>query len=638
MSIRYSCAAILTLVLASTGSALLAQAPVTIEWRRAGNLSLDRSSSLGLAGLASGPVSRVWYAEDGSRIYVLGMTGRIFETTDLEQWVPAELSVAVPLEPAADFARSRPETASKTRRALRDRVYAAGRYVYRSDDDGANWTNLTEFRRESILGDGILDFAPSPRDPDEITVATRNGLWRSVDAGLTWSGLNDSLPNFPANRILETPNGVNGIRLSGDSGAFEWRPGERKAWREVRDDSLVAEATRHERLTQQLGVRITASAVVGDVTYAGGVDGRIWASSDRGGTWRVSKLQETGMITRIVVDAQDPRIALATAGARPSELAPSRSGVHLLRTINGGGFWDDLTGNLPDVAASGVTFERSSGAIYAATARGVFYTTGDLNGLGPATEWRLLASELSKGKAATDVQLGVGGHQLYAILEGDGVFATAAPHRRGSPRLVNAADFSTRAAAPGSLLTLIGSEIRGARTGSLRVPILAATAERSEIQVPFDVRGTTLPLTFESSSGRMQFGLPLDSVSPAIFVDRDGAPMLLDAESGVMLDSMSPARSGNRVQILSTGLGRVRPEWPTGVAAPIEAPPAVLAKVRAWLDRTPVDVTRAVLAPGYIGFYLIEIELPKIVNYGPAELYIEADGRESNRVRIFIEP
>jgi uncharacterized protein (TIGR03437 family) len=56
------------------------------------------------------------------------------------------------------------------------------------------------------------------------------------------------------------------------------------------------------------------------------------------------------------------------------------------------------------------------------------------------------------------------------------------------------------------------------------------------------------------------------------------------------------------------------------------------------LDRNPVDVTRAVLAPGYIGFYLIEIELPKIVNYGPAELYIEADGRESNRVRLYIEP
>jgi len=106
----------------------------------------------------------------------------------------------------------------------------------------------------------------------------------------------------------------------------------------------------------------------------------------------------------------------------------------------------------------------------------------------------------------------------------------------------------------------------------------------------------------------------------------------------VMLDAMSPARSGNRIQILGSGLGRVRPEWPAGVAAPMDAPPSVVARVRAWLDRTPVEVTRAVLAPGYVGFYLIEIELPSIVNYGPAELYIEADGRESNRVRVFIEP
>jgi uncharacterized protein (TIGR03437 family) len=45
-----------------------------------------------------------------------------------------------------------------------------------------------------------------------------------------------------------------------------------------------------------------------------------------------------------------------------------------------------------------------------------------------------------------------------------------------------------------------------------------------------------------------------------------------------------------------------------------------------------------VLAPGFVGFYLVEVEIPKIVNYGPAELYIEAGGQTSNRVRIYIEP
>jgi uncharacterized protein (TIGR03437 family) len=44
------------------------------------------------------------------------------------------------------------------------------------------------------------------------------------------------------------------------------------------------------------------------------------------------------------------------------------------------------------------------------------------------------------------------------------------------------------------------------------------------------------------------------------------------------------------------------------------------------------------LSPGYVGFYLVEIEIPKIVNYGPAELYVEVDGQPSNRVRVYIEP
>jgi uncharacterized protein (TIGR03437 family) len=114
--------------------------------------------------------------------------------------------------------------------------------------------------------------------------------------------------------------------------------------------------------------------------------------------------------------------------------------------------------------------------------------------------------------------------------------------------------------------------------------------------------------------------------------------MLLDADSGLMLEAGAPVRSGARLQLLTTGLGRVRPDWPTGVPGPLENPPAVAAGVRAYLDRAPVVVTRAILAPGYIGFYLVEIQLPAIVNAGPAELYVTADGLESNRVQLVLEP
>ena len=132
--------------------------------------------------------------------------------------------------------------------------------------------------------------------------------------------------------------------------------------------------------------------------------------------------------------------------------------------------------------------------------------------------------------------------------------------------------------------------------------------------------------------------LSLAAAAPVIFVARDGSPMLLDADRGVMLDAMTAAHSGTRIQILATGLGRVTPAWPTGVPAPLDSPPRVAGKVHVYMDRAPVEVTRAELAPGYVGLYLIEVAVPKISNYGPAELYLDVDGAPSNRVRVYIEP
>ncbi len=185
---------------------------------------------------------------------------------------------------------------------------------------------------------------------------------------------------------------------------------------------------------------------------------------------------------------------------------------------------------------------------------------------------------------------------------------------------------------------MLGADLRSARAGSFNAPVLAKADGRTDIQVPFEASGPSLPLSWETSRGATAMAIPLRPTSPAIFVDRDGAPMLLDGDTGVMLDAMTAAHSNSRVQILATGLGRVRPDWPAGDSGPPDNTPRVIAPVKAYVDREPVEVTRAVLAPGYVGFYLVEIQMPKVVNYGPAELYIETDGQPSNRVRIYVEP
>ena len=78
---------------------------------------------------------------------------------------------------------------------------------------------------------------------------------------------------------------------------------------------------------------------------------------------------------------------------------------------------------------------------------------------------------------------------------------------------------------------------------------------------------------------------------------------------------------------------------PAGIATPLDgAPHEVAAPVQVFLDGAPIQVTRAILAPGYIGFYLVEAQLPAIANFGSSQLYIEAGGQESNRVQLVIEP
>ena len=103
------------------------------------------------------------------------------------------------------------------------------------------------------------------------------------------------------------------------------------------------------------------------------------------------------------------------------------------------------------------------------------------------------------------------------------------------------------------------------------------------------------------------------------------------------MDSRNAAKGGSRLLVFATGLGRVNPDWRTGMPAPLENPPVVVANIRAFLNGTAIPVTRATLAPGYIGFYEVEVQLPAINNAGVNEFYITAGGVESNRVPIVIE-
>ena len=105
-----------------------------------------------------------------------------------------------------------------------------------------------------------------------------------------------------------------------------------------------------------------------------------------------------------------------------------------------------------------------------------------------------------------------------------------------------------------------------------------------------------------------------------------------------MIDAGTPLRPGARVQVLATGLGKVTPEWPTNMPAPVDSPPSVVAPVTAFLDGSPIQVISATLAPTLIGNYLVELQIPGFVNRGTSELRIVVNGEESNRVKLYLDP
>lgn len=574
-------------------------------------------------------MDRIWFTADG-RLHLLLDGGRQFATSDWETWTRA--AEPVPARPAA-AAFDRLEDGTPMIRAATPsgRTYAGGAQLYVSADEGRTWENLTEWHGESLLGARVRDIAPDPGADGRIAVATETGIWLSHDAGRTWIGLNEGLPNLPVRALIELPENGRHLRVAvraGDSTELmEWVPGQRAGWLPARepDPRLALRA----RLSARLDTAVTAAAAVGDFAYAGAEDGRLFSTPDNGETWRAFPA-EGSIVEEFWLDAEDPRVALAA-------LRPAGDGRgRILRTLNGGLWWDDLSANLPAAPVHGLAADRETGVIYAATGAGLFWTAGDLRAPSPPTPWLALEG-LPAGAAVRDAALDGAGVRLFAAVDGYGIWVAPAPHRALRPATVHTADFGMRAAAPGALLSVFGASARQAAAGGQPAAVLSAESGETQLQIPFDLTGDTVRLALDAGPGPLRFDLPLRPAAPAVLTDRDGAPMLIEADTGMPLDAANPGRPRMIVQILATGLGRVAPDWPAGLPAPLEAPPIVRAPVRVLLDGVDLEVLGATLAPGYIGYYLVEARLPEFIDSGLAALVIDVAGNTSPPAGIHLD-
>ena len=629
-----------------------------VRWAQVGGTSVNA----GLAGPAGSPVESTWFSADGRRLYAALQSGEVWRSEDAGlSWARADPDAAEPraaIEPiGADGSRSRAAVRNPYRPGV---AYALGEHLYRSDDSGGEWTNLTALGSGSVIGRWQSMIAISPADPSLIVVSNARGLWKSYDEGITWSSLNRELPNFPLARF-QSVDGSSALALESDSlGRLElhrassgalWRtaravprPSSRlpssdrervhspeprvprgyavshRVWRDGRP--LTGDLTGCGDGAECVGQRITALQANGRL-WAGTTNGRVWVSRDEGATWALSWVDSEGRpVTDLWAHPSRPDTALAVAGGR------------VLRSTNGGASWLDISGDLPGSDWSAVTGHAGGESVFVGGPLGVYYSRVSLTQPGPAGAWTEITGALAAGKAI-DLAIDPLRGRLYASLPGDGVFWTRLPDVARALRAVSAADFSQTAAAPGSLLTVLGIEAGRASADGRAAPILDVGDGRTQLQVPFGVRGRSLRLGLQAADANHVVEMPLGTVAPAIFVV-SGEALVLDAGTGSLIGWERPARPGGSVLVMTAGLGAVDPPWPAGVAAPESDAPRPRARIEASLDGVPLEVLSAKLAAGYTGVYVVEAAIPAAARPGGARLVISADAQPSEGVELVI--
>ena len=223
------------------------------------------------------------------------------------------------------------------------RVYATGpqrwewwaNQVYVSDDDGLSWHAAKTKGLPDMEKARSNTVAVNPSAPDEVYLTVSGeiglgggGVYRSADAGQSWTWLGDGLPT--GQRFFRTDIWTSGPEIAVSA-----------------DGSMVAISIDHNKTVawdrQQSKWReialpgVSVHAVMADLSargrfYLAGQQGGLLRSDDGGGTWtRVT----TGDISEVAVDCQDSkRLAAVTS-------------TNVLFSQDGGAKWLSIGKNLP---------------------------------------------------------------------------------------------------------------------------------------------------------------------------------------------------------------------------------------------------------------------------------------------------
>lgn len=193
----------------------------------------------------------------------------------------------------------------------------------------------------------------------------------------------------------------------------------------------------------------------------------------------------------------------------------------------------------------------------------------------------------------------------------------------------------------GGNLEFVDSRWMYSGAGATAAPLLFAGIRQVNFQVPPETSPSgAVPVQLEYPDGSALVStFPALPAAPGIFSTAEGPAAVLNQDNS--LNSTShPALRGTIIQIFATGAGPTNPPLPAGEAAPASGNPLILTSLQpvVTIDGKPARVLFSGLAPGLVGVWQINAEVPQIVRPGPAVPLVLAVGRAlSNAVVIAVE-
>jgi uncharacterized protein (TIGR03437 family) len=227
-----------------------------------------------------------------------------------------------------------------------------------------------------------------------------------------------------------------------------------------------------------------------------------------------------------------------------------------------------------------------------------------------------------------------------------------------SGSIVNSASGVGGLIAPGELVTIFGLAL-GPQTGvqpgagalpttlggttvtinGTAVPILYSSYYQVNVQIPFSVPAGSARLQVQGPSGSTGT-LSVDVLSSAagLFTSQTNGrgPALAVNQDGTVNSASNPASRGSYVSLFATGLGAVTPAVSEGQITPGTPLSNTNAAVTAVIAGLTAPVQFAGLAPGYVGLYQINVQVPATAASGADRVFLVMPNGFSSQPGVFI--